>query len=51
MGHGYWVWFIALGNGETSVGIVYDQRVHDLAHGKDRAAEYRAFLEDRKSVV
>jgi flavin-dependent dehydrogenase len=45
MGYGYWVWFIALGNGETSVGIVYDKRIHDLASGKERAAEYRAFLD------
>jgi flavin-dependent dehydrogenase len=45
MGYGYWVWFIALGNGETSVGIVYDKRIHELSHGKDRAAEYRAFLD------
>lgn len=44
MGYGYWVWFIALGNGETSVGIVYDKRIHNLSAGKDRAAEYRAFL-------
>ncbi|MBV8201179.1 MAG: FAD-dependent monooxygenase, partial [Acidobacteria bacterium] len=45
MGYGYWVWFIALGNGETSVGIVYDQRIHKLSLGTERAADYRAFLD------
>ena len=28
MGHGYWVWFIPLGSGSTSVGIVVDDDIH-----------------------
>ncbi len=28
MGPGYWVWFIPLGSGHTSVGIVADERLH-----------------------
>lgn len=45
MGFGYWVWFIPLGNGETSVGIVFDMRLVQLERGKDMAAEYQAFLQ------
>jgi flavin-dependent dehydrogenase len=44
MGFGYWVWFIPLGNGETSVGIVFDTRLVDLDRGKDLAAGYDTFL-------
>ncbi|HET9227728.1 MAG TPA: NAD(P)/FAD-dependent oxidoreductase [Thermoanaerobaculia bacterium] len=39
MGFGYWVWFIPLGNGETSVGVVFDTRLMEL----DKAG-YDAFL-------
>ncbi|MGH9361288.1 MAG: NAD(P)/FAD-dependent oxidoreductase [Thermoanaerobaculia bacterium] len=44
MGYGYWIWVIPLGNGETSVGIVYDRRIHALDQGRDREADYLAFL-------
>jgi len=44
MGFGYWVWFIPLGNGETSIGIVFDTRLVDLGRGKELASEYLAFL-------
>jgi flavin-dependent dehydrogenase len=46
MGFGYWVWVIPLGNGETSIGVVFDKRMHSLheARAKDREAEYVAFL-------
>lgn len=44
MGRGYWVWVIPLGNGETSIGVVYDRRLVTLADGADREAAYRAFL-------
>ena len=30
VGHGYWVWVIPLGNGETSIGVVFDKRIHQL---------------------
>ncbi|GMU66693.1 MAG: hypothetical protein AMXMBFR36_29670 [Acidobacteriota bacterium] len=45
-GRGYWVWFIPLGNGETSIGIVWDKRLIDLAERKDREAAYREFLRE-----
>src|SRR3954468_16121545 len=44
MGFGYWVWYIPLGNGETSIGIVFDTRLMDLDRGKNMESEYRAFL-------
>ena len=49
MGFGYWVWFIPLANGETSIGVVFDTRlVHldrgKLGRGKEPAADYEAFL-------
>lgn len=44
MGFGYWVWFIPLGNGETSIGVVFDTRLIQLDRGKDLAADYDAFL-------
>lgn len=31
MGEGYWVWFIPLGSGSHSVGIVADQKVHPFS--------------------
>lgn len=30
MGHGYWVWFIPLGSGNTSVGIVAEEQHHPI---------------------
>lgn len=44
MGFGYWVWFIPLGNGETSIGIVFDKRYLDLHQSRDRERDYTAFL-------
>jgi len=29
-GHGYWVWLIPLSSGNTSVGIVVDERIHPI---------------------
>jgi flavin-dependent dehydrogenase len=29
MGHGYWVWIIPLRENRTSIGIVYDESIHD----------------------
>ncbi len=34
MGKGYWVWLIPLSSGSTSVGIVFDNAVHDFAELK-----------------
>ncbi len=44
MGFGYWVWFIPLGNGETSIGIVFDTRLINLDRGSNMASDYQAFL-------
>ena len=44
MGHGYWIWVIPLGNSETSIGIVFDKRIIDLHHSKNRAEDFLAFL-------
>ncbi|CAM3145956.1 NAD(P)/FAD-dependent oxidoreductase [Janthinobacterium lividum] len=30
MGPGYWVWFIPLASGSTSIGIVFDNKMHDF---------------------
>jgi flavin-dependent dehydrogenase len=43
-GFGYWIWVIPLGNGETSIGVVFDKRLVDLHHSKDRATDFIAFL-------
>jgi flavin-dependent dehydrogenase len=43
-GLGYWIWVIPLGNGETSVGVVFDKRLVDLHHSKNRADDFIAFL-------
>ncbi|MGZ7032581.1 MAG: NAD(P)/FAD-dependent oxidoreductase, partial [Thermoanaerobaculia bacterium] len=44
MGLGYWIWVIPLGNNETSIGIVFDKRLIDLHHSKNRAEDFIAFL-------
>jgi flavin-dependent dehydrogenase len=44
VGRGYWVWVIPLGNGETSIGVVFDKRLHRLHEAADREADYVAFL-------
>lgn len=45
LGRGYWVWVIPLGNGETSIGVVYDRRLMSLdISGSGRAASYLAHL-------
>lgn len=31
VGHGYWVWLIPLSSGNTSIGIVTDERIHPIA--------------------
>ena len=32
VGHGYWVWLIPLSSGNTSIGIVTDERIHAIAN-------------------
>ena len=43
-GYGYWIWVIPLGNGETSIGVVFDKRLIDLHHSKNRNDDFIAFL-------
>ena len=45
-GRGYWVWFIPLASGETSIGIVWDRRLIALHERSDREAAYVEFLRD-----
>jgi flavin-dependent dehydrogenase len=44
MGLGSWTWSIPLGNGETSIGVVFDTRLVHLDRGKELANDYLAFL-------
>ncbi|MCB9378346.1 MAG: tryptophan 7-halogenase [Holophagales bacterium] len=46
LGRGYWVWFIPLANGETSIGVVFDKRLIGLAEEGDKGAAYERFLRD-----
>lgn len=50
-GFGYWIWVIPLGNGETSIGVVFDKRLIDLHQSKDRAAGFIAFLKAIPSLA
>lgn len=61
MGKGYWVWFIPLSSGNTSVGIVADPRFHDFTEYNtlDKAYEWlrkneplcALHLEDKKDTI
>lgn len=50
-GRGYWIWVIPLGNGETSIGIVFDKRLIDLHHSRNRPDDYVAFLRGIPSLA
>src|SRR5438046_10724696 len=50
VGHGYWIWVIPLGNGETSIGIVFDKRFHTLHQESDRESTYRTFLQKHPAL-
>ncbi len=50
-GYGYWIWVIPLGNGETSIGVVFDKRLIDLHHSKNRAEDFVAFLKNIPSLA
>lgn len=43
-GYGYWIWVIPLGNGETSIGVVFDKRLIGLHQSKNRAEDFIGFL-------
>jgi flavin-dependent dehydrogenase len=50
VGRGFWIWVIPLGNSETSIGVVYDKRMHALHESKDREADYVAFLKGHPAL-
>ncbi|UMM63952.1 NAD(P)/FAD-dependent oxidoreductase [Aristophania vespae] len=41
MGRGYWVWLIPLAGGKTSIGIVFDENIHNA---RDLINQEKAFL-------
>jgi len=50
-GRGYWIWVIPLGNGETSIGVVFDRRLIDLHERRNRGADYVAFLRSNPALA
>ena len=44
VGRGYWIWVIPLGNGETSIGVVFDKRLVSLHESSNRQHDYTEFL-------
>lgn len=44
VGLGYWIWVIPLGNGETSIGVVWDKRLVKLHESRERERDFDAFL-------
>lgn len=50
-GRGYWIWVIPLGNGETSIGVVFDKRLVDLHHSRNRGDDFIAFLKAIPSLA
>jgi flavin-dependent dehydrogenase len=51
MGHGYWIWVIPLGNGETSIGVVFDKRIVELHRSTNRGEDFIAFLKNIPSLA
>src|SRR6185295_4981486 len=51
MAFGSWTWFIPLRNGETSIGIVFDQRLQHLDRGKEMRRDYLAFLQSQPAMA
>jgi flavin-dependent dehydrogenase len=51
MGYGYWIWVIPLGNGETSIGVVFDKRIIDLHQSKNRGEDFIAFLKANPALA
>ena len=45
VGYGYWIWFIPLRGGETSVGLVWDKRLVD-PKGANMEEKLRGFLDE-----
>lgn len=51
MGDGWWGWFIPLKGGDTSIGVVFDQRLCSLPPGPSLGERLRAFLMERHPVA
>ncbi len=51
MGEGWWCWIIPLKGGDTSIGLVYDQRQVTLPPGPNTGERLRAFLLERSPVA
>ena len=51
MGDGWWCWVIPLKGGDTSVGLVYDQRLVTLPAGPTTGERVRAFLLERSPAA
>jgi flavin-dependent dehydrogenase len=51
VGHGFWIWVIPLGNGETSVGVVFDKRIHSLHESPERERTYVSFLKQHPALA
>jgi flavin-dependent dehydrogenase len=51
VGQGFWIWVIPLGNGQTSIGVVFDKRYHRLHEAPDRASAYVAFLKRHPALA
>ena len=51
MGEGWWCWIIPLRGGDTSIGLVYDQRLVTLPPGPSTGERLRAFLLERSPVA
>jgi flavin-dependent dehydrogenase len=50
VGRGYWVWLIPLASGNTSIGIVVDERIHPIA-GINTHEKALAWLKTHEPVV
>jgi flavin-dependent dehydrogenase len=50
VGLGYWIWVIPLGNGETSIGVVWDRRLIHLHDAANREEAYLAFLQNEPAL-
>ncbi len=51
IGHGFWIWVIPLGNGETSIGVVFDKRLHRLHEAPARESTYVDFLKQHPALA
>jgi flavin-dependent dehydrogenase len=51
IGRGFWIWVIPLGNGQTSIGVVFDKRFHQLHEAKDRRSAFEGFLKQHAPLA